>query len=299
MKNIYKAMLLTVCLSMTVQAKDQFYDLSAQLAAATKTAFEAVSKQSAIRLNLAGKQRMLTQKMSKESLLIALNIDVEENKKNLKNSIKLFEKTLKGLQLGDKSLGLTETKSKETLKQLTKVIQLWETFKPSIESILNKENTLEALHYISANNLALMKEMNNVVSLYQANSGSDLNELAIVINLAGKQRMLTQKMTKELLLIAKEVEIKKNKESLKQTTQLFDNTLQALIHGNRDLGLPATKDQQIIKQLTTIENHWNEFKPIIEKTETDSTTLKKVAAMNLPLLSEMNKAVKMYEIQSK
>ncbi|MCK5902289.1 MAG: type IV pili methyl-accepting chemotaxis transducer N-terminal domain-containing protein [Cocleimonas sp.] len=299
MKNIYKAMLLTVCLSMTVQAKDQFYDLSAQLAAATKTAFEAVSKQSAIRVNLAGKQRMLTQKMSKESLLIALNIDVEENKKNLKNSIKLFEKTLKGLQLGDKSLGLTETKSKETLKQLTKVIQLWETFKPSIESILNKENTLEALHYISANNLALMKEMNNVVSLYQANSGSDLNELAIVINLAGKQRMLTQKMTKELLLIAKEVEIKKNKESLKQTTQLFDNTLQALIHGNRDLGLPATKDQQIIKQLTTIENHWNEFKPIIEKTETDSTTLKKVAAMNLPLLSEMNKAVKMYEIQSK
>ncbi len=49
-----------------------------------------------------------------------------------------------------------------------------------------------------------------------------------VINLAGKQRMLTQKMTKELLLIANGIDVDKNRESLKKTAELFENTLKDL-----------------------------------------------------------------------
>ncbi len=50
-----------------------------------------------------------------------------------------------------------------------------------------------------------------------------------VINLAGKQRMLTQKMSKEALFIAKGIDVEKNKESLKKTAELFDKTLKGLI----------------------------------------------------------------------
>ena len=46
-----------------------------------------------------------------------------------------------------------------------------------------------------------------------------------VINLAGKQRMLTQKMTKEFLLFALEVDQAKNLRSLRATRNLFDRTL--------------------------------------------------------------------------
>lgn len=42
------------------------------------------------------------------------------------------------------------------------------------------------------------------------------NEMGIVINLSGKQRMLTQKMSKEMLLIAKGVDEVQNKEDLER-----------------------------------------------------------------------------------
>ncbi len=42
---------------------------------------------------------MLTQKMSKEILLIAKGVNTEQNKENLENTARLFDKTLKGLIL--------------------------------------------------------------------------------------------------------------------------------------------------------------------------------------------------------
>ena len=45
-------------------------------------------------LNLSGKQRMLTQKMSKEVMLVALNVDTQNNLSNLKKTSGLFAKTL-------------------------------------------------------------------------------------------------------------------------------------------------------------------------------------------------------------
>lgn len=106
-----KKMISIVCLfffmSLSSQADNGFGDLASQLNAVTKTAFSETSKQMAVKINLAGKQRMLTQKMSKESLLISLKIAPEQNKKSIKATAKLFEQTLIGLQAGNQSLGLT------------------------------------------------------------------------------------------------------------------------------------------------------------------------------------------------
>ena len=48
-------------------------------------------------INLAGKQRMLTQKMSKEFLLIGLQIDQAKNLRRLRATRNLFDRTLTGL----------------------------------------------------------------------------------------------------------------------------------------------------------------------------------------------------------
>ncbi|MCP4371929.1 MAG: chemotaxis protein, partial [Deltaproteobacteria bacterium] len=59
----------------------------------------------------------------------------------------------------------------------------------------------------------------------------------VVINLAGKQRMLTQKITKESLALSQGTG---TKESLKKTAELFDKTLKGLKSGDNELGLPPT-----------------------------------------------------------
>ena len=299
MKKIIFTACLSICLTSTSWADSGLGSLADQLNAITKTAFAETSKQMAIKVNLAGKQRMLTQKMTKESLLIALNIEAQKNKKNLEATAKLFEKTLKGLQVGNKSLGLTKTVNKDILKQFKKVTTLWDDFKPNVESIYRDGVSVVILQNIARQNLPLLAEMNKVVGLYEKSSGADLNELATVINLSGKQRMLTQKMTKELLLIAEGIDETKNRENLNNSIKLFEKTLKGLVNSDAELGLPKTKDKKILAQLAEVKSLWGKFKPVMEKADTGMESLKKAAELNLPLLSAMNKAVKMYEVQSK
>ena len=76
-------------------------------------------------LNLSGRQRMLTQKMSKEYCLIAADIEAAANRENLKKTMQLFETTLEGLKSGDDATNLPGTTNKRIVKQLDKVAEIY------------------------------------------------------------------------------------------------------------------------------------------------------------------------------
>lgn len=300
MKLINTLLLGAVLLPSPLIANDLMADLAAQLSAVSKSAFEATSKQMAVKINLAGKQRMLTQKMTKEALLISLDIDAENNRKNLQDSAALFEQTLQGLKNGDDALGLTKTNDQQVLQQLDKVTTLWKAFKPAVESVVKGEKDNKSLQVLTEKNLPLLAEMNTAVSLYEEISGTDsmteeFAQLATVINLSGKQRMLTQKMTKEQLLIALDIDKEKNTENLAKTIQLFENTLKGLKKGDDALNLPATTDEAILEQLEKVAELWQQFKPLLKKSGREEGNLQQIAELNPRLLQEMDKAVSMYE----
>ena len=283
MKKFLSVVALGVCLSVSGIYADE-----AKQPAKT----EVTKQQSGTVINLAGKQRMLTQKMSKEALFIAKGVDVDKNKENLKKTAELFDKTLKGLVDGDSDLKLPKTENKEILAQLDKVKELWKPFKENIDKVVDGKADKATLEAIAKDNIPLLKEMNKAVGMYAKASGSKLDpKMADTINRAGKQRMLTQKMTKELLLIANGIDVDKNKESLKKTAELFETTLKDLTAN--------CKNDDIKKQLGVVDGIWKEYKPIIEKVDTSDEALKKAEELNMKLLKEMNKAVKMYEASIK
>lgn len=291
MKFIYLVAIVGFALVSGVRTANSLDDIMSQLDAITKKAtFEL-----GVQVNLSGKQRMLTQKMCKETLLISLGIHVKKNQNSLKKTIALFDKTLVGLRKGDASLNLVETTNKEILAQLQKVSMLWTGFKPLVDKVANGRIDKKTLEKVATKNLPLLAAMNIAVGMYEKISGADSAELAVVINLSGKQRMLTQKMTKEFLLIAKEIAAKKNQQALVKSINLFDKTLKGLRDGDDDLGLPPTKDKKIRDQLGLVAKHWVGFYPILQKPASD-TTIRQAAKENLPLLFEMNRAVKMYEL---
>jgi hypothetical protein len=247
-------------------------------------------------INLAGKQRMLTQKMSKEAFLVAKGIDVSGNTENLKQTSALFDRTLHGLMDGDVDLGLDRTEDVAILEQLNKVATMWITFNESIQEIVAGDTDEATLLTIADQNVPLLKEMNVAVQMYASASGSMLDKgLATTINLAGKQRMLTQKMTKELLLIACGIDADANRIALGKTVAVFDKTLTGLINGESELGLPATSDKAIVAQLEKVRALWREYRPVVESADTSNAALLSAANMNMPLLKEMNTAVKMFE----
>ncbi len=260
-------------------------------------------------INLSGKQRMLTQMMSKQVVLIALQFETDANVEKLALSSTLFARTLKGLRDGDTDLRLPATTNQEILTKLVKVDEIWLKFLPTVQEIIAGSSvTEEQLEEIVELNIPLLGEMNKCVKLYEKDayeSGivSD-SDLTVTINLAGKQRMLTQKMSKEFFLIAYGYEIDKNKSSLLRTYSLFNKTLKGLLDGNRSLGLPGEKGPSVRRQLKLVGRLWKPFMDVISdatSSKADAITQKQiqtVANTNLPLLQQMNKVVGMYERQA-
>lgn len=259
-------------------------------------------------LNLSGRQRMLTQKMSKETLLIVADIDAPANRKNLSATLNLFETTLAGLRDGDSTVNLPPTANSRIVKQLDKVLGLYTELKPVFEVATGGGvPSAEQLTQLEQNNLPLLKNMNKVVKMYERESRKTLvgnTDLAVVINLAGKQRMLTQKMAKEYLFVFLEINQAENRLRVRETSSLFRRTLIGLLDGDTDLELPGTTEPKIRAQLAIVASLWETFAPVIAPAAQTDVTLARadaiiIANTNVPLLKNMNKAVKMYEILAK
>lgn len=260
-------------------------------------------------LNLSGKQRMLSQKMTKEALLVALGMEVDKNTSALSATASLFDTTLTGLKNGDSSLGLPPTENSEILKQLAVVETIWADFHPLIKKIIESKSVNKYdVSLLTEKNLPLLKEMNKAVGLYekdaQKNGLKTDPGLATTINLSGKQRMLTQKMSKEFFLVALNHNTDENIINLQETSELFDKTLTGLIRGDDALGLNAVTEKSIANQLDIVDGLWHDFKEFIDEgiaysgESIPGEIIQNIASNNVPLLKEMNKAVKLFEKQA-
>lgn len=121
-----------------------------------------------------------------------------------------------------------------------------------------------------------------------------------VINLAGRQRMLTQKLTKEALIVISGVNIQKE---ASDTMTLFEKTLNGLISGSKELGLPPAENPEIRTQLQRVQTYWTEFKgmiePVLSGKRLSASDVESINAYSIKILNEMNKAVKMMETEAK
>ena len=274
-----------------------------KIALAISLAFSSIyamsDKELANSINLAGKERMLTQKMSKEAMLIYNGIDSKKNTKNLQNTSAQFDKILKGLSNGDKSLGLVATKDTSIQEALRDIDKQWNIFYKKVKELYTKGKDYKALEYIEENNLELLKNMNKVVSMY-ANLGSKSGKhlkMANDINLAGKQRMLTQMIAKDILMYQANLDADRKLKSLKNSVNLFDKTLIGLYSGDRDLKLVGTKLPKIRKQLDRAKESWQKAKTLIPQSIKDKSNKELIKNLIDALdrtKEEMNRAVELY-----
>lgn len=127
-----------------------------------------------------------------------------------------------------------------------------------------KNNTKESVDKISFKNLrrlyffALLTIAITVLLsqlLIQYNLNSQLSDSRI-INISGKQRMLSQKLVKEILILNSETDTIKKKEELNQvykTISLWKFTHYALENGNKNLGFPKEKSTILSKLFEDIK----------------------------------------------
>ncbi|AUP77310.1 type IV pili methyl-accepting chemotaxis transducer N-terminal domain-containing protein [Flavivirga eckloniae] len=140
-------------------------------------------------VNISGKQRMLTQKMSKAYLLLAKGVYNDQIKKELNSGKFIFEKQLAILK---KNAETTVVKLR-----IKRVEELWVKFK----KLLITDPNLSTSSDIIKMNSDLLKACHEVVQAIESRSNysnkffKDNNqELVKIINISGKQRMLSQRL---------------------------------------------------------------------------------------------------------
>ncbi len=117
---------------------------------------------------------------------------------------------------------------------------------------------------------------------------------ATSINVAGAQRMLSQKAAKEALLAGAGLE---QKATVFATLKQFDDAHQALLAGNKERGMSAITDPEVVAQLKKVDHLWQDYKQSITNyvEQHNPEYLSAIHERSPIVLKEMNAAVMMME----
>jgi len=164
-------------------------------------------------VDIAGKQRMFTQKMLKEYSMIGMNNSFGDSTKNLETLIILFDTHLESLQ--------KYTKNTLIKKSISEAKELWIPIKKRLKDAPKREYVVDLQKDLEK----LLEASDKTTQLFQKESGQSREE---IINIAGRQRMLSQKMASLYMLKVWGVNDQEFKKKMNETMALFKSSLERL-----------------------------------------------------------------------
>jgi hypothetical protein len=260
------------------------------------------------KVNVAGRQHMLSQRMAKASCLMTSDISAERHFEQLTQAHSLFARSDAALRYGDAEIGLGPETRRAVMRALEKVDSPWYRYDRLIRQVVSDRTTDEVdIERLSLVSVEVLRHMNAAVNQTARSYGNVLPDvplaLTITIDVAGRQRMLSQKAMKELCLGYQGTDPAAHLAALEGTISMFDLSLTALQQGFADVGVLAPPNSAIADQLALVRDLWapihDQYRSTIERGSVDAVMLEQMAPATDFLLQEMNRAVGMYEADTR
>lgn len=277
--------------------------ISTIISAAPAIAQSEAAMEAARRVNISGRQRMLSQRISRFSCYIYAGISPDEHMALLQEAKDLYETSQLALRHGSDELQLAREENFLVREELNTVNDLWQTFlDPLNKSFEMNTVTEENLRLIDEDGLLLLEGGDNLVRRISRVYGELLPDISVIMgvtmDLAGRQRMLTQKAAKEGCLIEAGVNVDDNRQKLAETIRVFSGTLDALINGFPGMVLPAPT-AEIEAGLTAVKENWAGAHDVFALlADGQSITEEQRALIDggiEQILNDMNHVVELYE----
>ncbi len=244
------------------------------------------SKKDSLIINVAGLQRMLTQKMSKEIFYIKYKQDIDF--RELRGAMDLFENNLNDLMSGNSIKGIYPPQNQKIKSKLQEVKSLWVPFKSELEKIINSIRSIKPdLERLVGQTTLLLDESDSIVKVMVMHNLSGK-----FIDLSGRQRMLSQRMG---LFIERYLRTDNEDDFLQfiKARNLYNQTIESFLADNKVKSIP-----EVYKTVEKTYKFWKSYenfvKNILKIENSINDSISYIHENNVKLLNTMDEAVWLY-----
>jgi len=229
------------------------------------------AKSTAELINIAGMQRMLSQKIAKAYFFYGKGVRPSKTKKQLLDSIKLFNKNHQIIQ---------SNVSDNNVQDMLMFIEMSkDELLPLAKQPFNKDNGSLMLDYSET----LLEGSNDIVKRIEATTKSKTDK---IVNLAGRQRMLTQRIAKFYIAYQSGFKDINTANQLKQSVKEFEDAHIILINNK-------TNTTQISNELNKVAKLWNIVSKFYKEVERGGLPVIVLSSTD-KIMTSMNNVTGMY-----